>query len=147
MRTIRPSTRHIRQRPERPSARPRLAPLSLARATSLAASQRSRRLESLPPFWLAFTLTLTETVGGGVLALPIALAGFGPVGATMLLVVFGLLNVLTIAALVESITRDGQMRYGNAFLGHLISDYLGRPGCAIASRRCSSSTRSGSASR
>ncbi|MFL5675615.1 MAG: hypothetical protein ACJ779_11450 [Chloroflexota bacterium] len=92
----------------------------------------SRRLESLPPFWLAFTLTLTETVGAGVLALPIALAGFGPIGAALLLVVFGVLNVLTIAALVESITRDGQMRYGNAFLGHLIGDYLGRPGLAIA---------------
>ena len=42
----------------------------------------SRRLESLPPFWLAFTLTLTETVGVGVLALPIAFAGFGAAGAT-----------------------------------------------------------------
>ncbi len=92
----------------------------------------SRRLETLPPFWLAYTLTLTETVGGGVLALPIAFAGFGPVGATVLLLVFGLLNMLTVAALVESITRDGRMRYGNAFFGRLIGDYLGRPGLAIA---------------
>ena len=96
------------------------------------AASASRRLESLPPFWLAFTLTLTETVGGGVLALPIAFAGFGPVGATVLLIVFGILNTLTIAALVESITRDGAMRYGNSFIGRLIRDYLGRPGLAIA---------------
>ena len=109
-----------------------LAPLSLRERLRWRRAAISHRLESLPPFWLAFTLTLTETVGAGVLALPIALAGFGPVGAAMLLVVFGLLNVLTIAALVESITRDGQMRYGNAFLGHLIGDYLGRPGLAVA---------------
>jgi hypothetical protein len=31
-------------------------------------------LESLPPFWTAFALTLTETVGAGIVALPIALA-------------------------------------------------------------------------
>ena len=109
-----------------------LAPLSFRERLRWRRAAISHRLESLPPFWLAFTLTLTETVGAGVLALPIALAGFGPVGATILLVVFGVLNVLTIAALVESITRDGQMRYGNAFLGHLIGDYLGRPGLAIA---------------
>ena len=71
-------------------------------------------------------------MGAGVLALPIALAGFGPIEPTSLLLVFGVLNVLTIAALVESITRDGRMRYGNAFLGRLIGDYLGRPGLAIA---------------
>ncbi len=108
-----------------------LVPLSFRERLRWRRAGLSHRLESLPPFWLAFTLTLTETVGVGVLALPIALAGFGPVGATILLVVFGVLNVLTIAALVESITRDGQMRYGNAFLGHLIGDYLGRPGLAI----------------
>ena len=88
----------------------------------------SRGLESLPPFWLAFTLTLTETVGAGVLALPIAFAGFGPGGAIALLIVFGVLNMLTVAALVESITRDGRMRYGSSYLGRLIGDYLGQTG-------------------
>jgi amino acid permease len=92
----------------------------------------SRRIESLPAFWLAYVLTLTETVGGGVLALPIAFAGFGPVGATVMLVIFGLLNTLTVAALVEAITRNGNMRYGTAFFGRLIGDYLGRPGIAVA---------------
>lgn len=92
----------------------------------------SRRLETLPPFWLAFALTLTETVGVGVLALPIAFAGFGAAGAAALLAVFGLLNVLTVAALVEAITRSGNMRYGVSFFGRLIGDYLGRPGNALA---------------
>jgi len=92
----------------------------------------SRRLENLPPFWLAFALTLTETVGVGVLALPIAFAGFGVGWAAVLLIAFGLLNVLTVAALVEGITRNGHMRYGHAFFGRLIGDYLGRPGNLVA---------------
>jgi hypothetical protein len=41
-------------------------------------SEITGRLESLPPFWTAFSLTLTETVGVGILALPIAVAGIGP---------------------------------------------------------------------
>ena len=95
-------------------------------------TEASRRLEGLPPFWLAYVLTLTETVGGGVLALPIALARFGPVGAAIVLVIFGAINTLTVAALVESITRNGNMRYGTAFFGRLVGDYLGRPGNLVA---------------
>lgn len=92
----------------------------------------ARKLENLPPFWLAYTLTLTETVGGGVLALPIAFAAFGPVGAAVVLAIFGVINALTVAALVEGITRDGNMRYENAYFGRLIGDYLGRPGNLVA---------------
>ncbi len=92
----------------------------------------SRLLEGLPPFWLAYALTLTETVGAGVLALPIAFARFGALGATVVLAFFGIVNALTIAALVESITRNGNMRYGNAFFGRLVGDYLGRPGLLVA---------------
>jgi len=92
----------------------------------------SRRLEGLPPFWLAYALTLTETVGGGVLALPIAFARFGAVGAALVLAFFGVVNALTVAALVESITRNGNMRYGTAFFGRLVGDYLGRPGNLVA---------------
>ena len=94
-------------------------------------SRAAARIEDLPPFWLAFALTLTETVGGGILALPIAFAGLGVWVATALLVVFGLVNVLTVAALVESITRNGNMRYGSSYFGQLVGDYLGRPGNAV----------------
>lgn len=92
----------------------------------------SRRLESLPPFWLAYALTLTETVGGGVLALPIAFARFGAFGAAVVLAFFGVVNALTVAALVESITRNGNMRYGTAYFGRLVGDFLGRPGNLVA---------------
>lgn len=91
-------------------------------------SRVAERLETMPPFWMAFSLTLTETVGGGMLALPIALAGVGvPVGL-VLLAVFGLISITTVAALCEAITRDGKMRYGNGYFGQLVENRLGRPG-------------------
>jgi len=107
-------------------------PIGFRERLRWARTSSAARLEALPPFWLAYALTLTETVGGGILALPIALAAFGPVGATLALVFFGLVNTLTVAALVEAITRNGNMRYGSAFFGRLIGDYLGRPGNLVA---------------
>lgn len=91
----------------------------------------ARWLEELPPFWTAFALTLTETVGASILALPIALAGVGPPAGVVLLLVFGLINILTIAGVVEAITRNGNMRYGQAFFGRLVGDYLGSLGTLI----------------
>jgi amino acid permease len=85
----------------------------------------SRRLENLPPTWLAFALTLTEMVGGGVLALPIALAAVGPSAAVVVLVVLGLVNMITLAAIVEAVTRDGDIRYGSTYFGRLAHGYLG----------------------
>jgi amino acid permease len=87
-----------------------------------------RRFEELPPFWTAYALTLTEAVGAGILALPIALAGIGPLPGITFLVVAGLLNLLTMGGLVEAITRNGQMRYGAAFFGRLAESLLGRSG-------------------
>mgnify|MGYP001323127715 CR=1 FL=1 len=88
-------------------------------------------LEELPPYWAAFSLTLTETVGAGILALPIALAGIGPLAGVVLLLMFGLFNILTMAGVVEAITRNGNMRYGYAFFGRLVGDYLGGIGSLL----------------
>jgi amino acid permease len=82
-------------------------------------------LENLPPFWTAYALTLTETVGATILALPIAVASIGPMAGVVLLVLFGLMNMVTIAFMAEAITRSGTIRYGNAFIGRLANDYLG----------------------
>jgi len=49
--------------------------LPLSERVRWRASRLATRVETLPPFWAAFSLTLTQTVGAGVLALPIALAG------------------------------------------------------------------------
>jgi amino acid permease len=97
-----------------------------------------RWLEHLPPFWTVFALTLTETVGAGILALPIALAGVGPLPGVVILVLLGLVNMLTIAAEAEAVGRSGAIRYGNAFLGRMVGDYLGRAGAQILSAGCAS---------
>jgi len=94
-------------------------------------SRLANSLERLPPFWTAFSLTLTETVGGSVLALPIALAGVGPIPGVILLIVLGLVNLLTVMGIVEAITRNGPMRYGTTYFGRLVGDYLGKPGSVI----------------
>lgn len=90
-----------------------------------------RRIESLPPVWLAFALTLTETVGGGVLALPIALAEIGPLAGLAVVVVLGVVNLVSIGALVEAVTRDGDIRYGSTYFGRLARGYLGRSATAV----------------
>lgn len=94
-------------------------------------SQLANRIERIPPFWTAFSLTLTETVGASILALPIALAGVGPIPGVILVIVLGLVNILTVIGLVEAITRNGNMRYGTAYFGRLVNDYLGNPGSII----------------
>jgi amino acid permease len=91
----------------------------------------AKALETLPPFWTAFALTLTETVGAGILALPIALAHVGPLAGVVLLVVLGLVNVLTIVAISEAVARNGSIRYGHAYFGRVVADYLGRVGSVI----------------
>lgn len=92
-----------------------------------------RWLEGLPPFWSVFSLTLTEVVGASILALPIALASIGPLPSLVLLLVFGLMNVLTVAHMAETASRSGGIRYGSAFLGQVVNDYLGRTGSLILS--------------
>jgi len=99
-----------------------------------------RWIEHLPPFWTVFALTLTETVGAGILALPIALAGIGPLPGVVILVILGLVNVLTIAAEAEAVARSGAIRYGDAFLGRMVDDYLGRVGAQILSAGCAGLT-------
>jgi amino acid permease len=82
-------------------------------------------VDALPPFWLAFAFTLTDTVGASILALPIALARVGPAAGVLLLVLLGAVNLLTVAALAEATARSAVMRQGGTFIGRLVLDYLG----------------------
>jgi amino acid permease len=91
-------------------------------------SRMSRRIEELPPFWITYGLTLTETIGTGMLALPIAVAGVGPIPGVILIVVLGLLNVLTIAGVAETFTRTASVRWHGAYFGRVVRGYLGRVG-------------------
>jgi hypothetical protein len=93
----------------------------------------ARWLESLPPFWTVFALTLTETVGATILALPIAVAEVGPLAGVAFLILLGLINVLTIAYVADAVSRSGSFRYGNAFFGRLVAEYLGNAGSLILS--------------
>lgn len=93
----------------------------------------ARRVESLPPFWMAFALNLTGTVGAGVLALPIAMASVGPLAGVGLLGALALVNVVTITCMVQAITRSGAVRFGSAFVWRLVFDLLGRTGATILS--------------
>jgi amino acid permease len=88
-------------------------------------------IENLPPFWAAFSLIFAEMVGASVLALPIALAGVGPLAGVVFLVVIGVFNILTIAAMAEVVTRNGSMRYQGSYLGRLVRDCLGRSGSML----------------
>jgi amino acid permease len=93
----------------------------------------AQRLESLSPFWTVFALTLTETVGAGILALPIALAGVGPLPGVAILIVLGLVNTLTIAAMAQAVARSGDVHHDNAFIGRVVSGYLGRAASLVIS--------------
>jgi amino acid permease len=96
-----------------------------------AASRLAGRLDALPAFWLAFVVTLI--IGAVNLALPIAVAGVGALPGVVLIIVLGIVNMATVAAMVEMVTRSGGIRYGNAFLGTVVADYLGGAGSAILS--------------
>lgn len=84
------------------------------------------RLEKLPPFWLAFFLTMPGAAG--LLALSTAMAGVGLGGGLLLLFVFALLNMFTVAALAEATARAGVTRLGLGWLGQLVQEYLGSAG-------------------
>lgn len=87
--------------------------------------------ERLPAFWLAFFVTLI--IGAVNLALPIAVAGVGALPGVALIIALGLVNIITVAAMVEIVMRSGSLRYGTAFLGTVVADYLGQAGSAILS--------------
>ena len=92
-----------------------------------------RWLDELPPFWTAFALTLTNTVGASILALPIAVAQIGPLAGVAILVLLGLVNVVTIAWIAESLTRTSSIRYGKTYLNRVVSDYLGGTSARVLS--------------
>jgi amino acid permease len=96
-----------------------------------AASGLSGRLDALPAFWLALVVTLI--IGAVNLALPIAVAGVGALPGIALIVMLGIVNMVTVAAMVEVVTRSGSIRFGGAFIGTVAADYLGSASSAILS--------------
>ena len=66
-----------------------------------------------------------------MLALPIAVAGIGPLAGVVVLAVLGLVNIVTAAAMGEAVGRSGSVRYGAAYIGKMVHDYLGGPGSVV----------------
>lgn len=100
--------------------------LHLAARARFGWARFAARLENLPPFWLAFFLTMPGAAG--LLALSTAMARVGLVGGLLLLFLFALLNMFTVAALAEATARAGVTRLGLGWLGQLVQEYLGSAG-------------------
>ena len=89
----------------------------------------SNVLEATPPFWMSFALTLPGAVG--LLALPIALSQIGLLTSLIVVILFGLINMVTVAVLAEAVARSGITRFGLGFLGQLAQEYLGVTGAVM----------------
>lgn len=109
------------------------APLASIYAPQMGVSDRlrwsfaalGRWIEGLPPFWLACWFTVAANFSQSILALPVAVASVGPLVALVIVAVIGLVNTVALGLMAESVVRTGSMRYGTAFLGRLVRDYLG----------------------
>src|SRR5262249_58415007 len=44
---------------------------------------------------------------------------------------FGVINLLTMACMAEAFARNGSIRYGSAFTGRVVSDYVGEAGSRL----------------
>jgi hypothetical protein len=93
----------------------------------------AQRLETLPPFWLACTITIALGFPQAFLALPIAVADLGAIATVIFVIIIGIINMLTMACMAEAIGRSGDFRYGNAFIKQLVANYLGNTGSLILS--------------
>lgn len=91
----------------------------------------ARWLDRLSPFQAAVVLRVSLSLPQAFLALPIAVAGIGPLFGVGLLIVLGLINMLTIACMAESVARSGSARYNNVFIGQLTANFLGNTGSIL----------------
>ncbi len=85
----------------------------------------SARVDRLSPFWLTFGLTVAFSFSQAFLALPMGVARLGALPGAVLVLAVGLINVLTMACMAEACARSGDFRYGRAFVGRLVVNYLG----------------------
>ena len=88
---------------------------------------------SRSPMLGVFAVAVIAIVGGGVLALPMALYPFGPLLAGGLVVALGLVNIFTIGALATGISRSNAISSGRGRLISLTSEHLGRRAAAVSS--------------
>lgn len=80
-----------------------------------------------------FSTSLIAIVGGGILALPMALVAFGPLAAGLVVLLMGLINIFTIGALATAIARSSAVVRGRGRITSLTSEHLGGPAAVVAS--------------
>ena len=84
------------------------------------------------PAWLpVFAVVFPTVVGGGILALPVALAPLGPMLAVAVTALLGLVNILTIGLLAVSVVRRADSLPPFARLATLSRALLGRGAAVI----------------
>jgi hypothetical protein len=75
-------------------------------------------LETLPFFGIVLTLTLLETVGEGVLAVPVAIAKVNTLAGVSVLLMLGVINGLIVMAIAKA-AQNSSVRSEDAYLGVL----------------------------
>ena len=84
------------------------------------------------PAWLpVFAVVFPTVVGGGILALPVALAPLGPLLAVAVTALLGLVNILTIGLLAVSVVRRADSLPPFARLATMSRALLGRGAAVI----------------
>lgn len=84
------------------------------------------------PALVTFGVMVVAIVGGGVLALPTALAPFGVRQAIVILVVMGLVNLVSLLAMCSAISRSTAAASGRGRLSTLATEQLGPTTALIA---------------
>ena len=77
------------------------------------------------PVLATFAVMLVAIVGGGVLALPIALAELGPLLAGVVVAAMGVLSMFTMGAIARAATRSASVATGRGRLVTMTSEHLG----------------------
>lgn len=93
-------------------------------------------VQNLPPFWLVFLFVVAVSLLPAMLVLPLAIAVMGLLPGLVLLIAVGGISLLTMAHMAEAVARSRRLRYGAAFLGLLVEDYLGPAGSRLVAHVC-----------
>ena len=88
-------------------------------------------LDSLPPFWTTFLLVITLSLPQSVLALPIASGRPWPAGCSCTTGLLWFFQRLDDGVHGRGFRRNGSIRYGSAFTGRVVSDYMGEAGSRL----------------
>jgi hypothetical protein len=89
-------------------------------------------LTARSPALATFGVLASTIIGGGLLALPVALARFGPLGAATVLLVIGLVNMVTIASIAGAAARSSAVTTGRGRLATVTAEHLGPVGAQAA---------------